>query len=736
MRESLNRAVAWPRPGYPILPALYRKSWLNEPLPQATLARAGLPIHTTIGALDESIWKRAENPDVLRVLANHVATLVKSRLYFRGEPDLADQPILGGTWHPDIDPRKLPYAERTLNVLRLADRMDDTSWLCSVTASELLSLPNAGWRTLLDFATVTEAHEAIIPSQESELAAVQEEFAKLRSDYPVASISTKDPRLRDLSFRGSSITEALAIEIDTGRYELFPLDAGKALARVASVRSTLRKLETEKLDEALLHLVQLIVPAQHSKAISRRLGWDGKGGCTLQEAAEISGVSRERIRQIEKNFKAALNTVSYVPALDRAIEILDRAAETFEPDAAYLLQHQGITSSRFLPKGVAAAAEIIGRSHRFELGPDRVSVQLPGDTKAKLLKSVVRSLSNINYVASLLEVQARVALVEGEEPPLETVRAFLERNPQVAWLDGDRSWFWVRQAEGRNRLVAQIRKILAAAGSVQLETLRDGVLRNHRTSNTSLPRLVFEGLCRAAGFHVTGGVVSASEQIDTSKVLGGIETAIVDVLRNHGNVMNVSDLRDECLTRGVNRHSFWVYLTYSPLLERVGPSVYVLRGAAVDPAEVAHLLSREKGTSREPALQDHGWTKDGAIWLGYRAKRNIIDSGVVSVPADVRRMIGERKLELFTIEGTPVGTLVIGSTGNAWGLTPFIGRRGINENDTLLITIDTDLEVAMVQAGSKDSFATHQDGNGWGPRHFLEVATRPLDEEVLGEAAQ
>jgi hypothetical protein len=226
---------------------------------------------------------------------------------------------------------------------------------------------------------------------------------------------------------------------------------------------------------------------------------------------------------------------------------------------------------------------------------------------------------------------------------------------------------------------------------------------------------------------VHDGVVSTSEPIRVGEVLGGIETTMVDVLKSHEGVMRSSDLEDECLRRGVNRHSFWVYLSYSPVLERLAPSVYVLRGAEVDPVEVAQLAGKEVPT--EPALQADGWTKDGAIWLGYRVKRNIRSSGVVSVPSGFRNVIGDRRLELYTVDGAPVGTFVVRATGSAWGLTPFFDRRGAEVGDVLIIALDIELDVAVVQVGSKDLLLTYQEDDGWGPEHFLEEATRPLGDE-------
>jgi len=58
-------------------------------------------------------------------------------------------------------------------------------------------------------------------------------------------------------------------------------------------------------------------------------------------------------------------------------------------------------------------------------------------------------------------------------------------------------------------------------------------------------------------------------------------------------------------------------------------------------------------------------------------------------------MIGERKLELFTVNCASVGTLVVNSMANAWGITPLISPRGVEMGGTLIIALDIELGVAV-----------------------------------------
>ena len=55
------------------------------------------------------------------------------------------------------------------------------------------------------------------------------------------------------------------------------------------------------------------------------------------------------------------------------------------------------------------------------------------------------------------------------------------------------------------------------------------------------------------------------------------------------------------------------------------------------------------------------------------------------------------------VDGASVGTFVVNSMANAWGLTPFISPRGVEVGDALIIALDIELGVAVVQAGSKTS---------------------------------
>ena len=186
------------------------------------------------------------------------------------------------------------------------------------------------------------------------------------------------------------------------------------------------------------------------------------------------------------------------------------------------------------------------------------------------------------------------------------------------------------------------------------------------------------------------------------------------------------EARRECLSRGMNPNTFGVYLTYTPIIERLAYGVYALRGSDVDPALVAAARDR-LGKSGPKALQDYGWTGDKAVWLGYVVTESLERSLVLSVPQGVLSVIGGKKFSLLTVDGADVGTLGVGEKGQAWGIGPYARRRGLEVDDALVLAIDTGLECALIQSGPIELLDEYQEGRGRGPASILEQLTSPQD---------
>jgi hypothetical protein len=202
------------------------------------------------------------------------------------------------------------------------------------------------------------------------------------------------------------------------------------------------------------------------------------------------------------------------------------------------------------------------------------------------------------------------------------------------------------------------------------------------------------------GFKVVGSDVIADPPLDWRSELARTERTMVQVLLDHGPVVDRATFERMCLSQGMKGDTFWQFLAYSPVITRLGPGVYGLRGADVPPGTVAALLRRP---GKAKFLLDYGWTPDGKIWSAYKVTQYMISKGYFTVPASmVRVLAGE--FDLRTADRVHLGTLAIGRAGG-WGLREFFARRGGETGDYLSMLFDLGTKEVVVSIGDASLLA-------------------------------
>jgi hypothetical protein len=466
------------------------------------------------------------------------------------------------------------------------------------------------------------------------------------------------------------------------------------------------------LEEELVSLLPATTSDRNREIVKRRYGWDGDGGQSLQDVADEHGITRERVRQICER-TARWHTAPQAPVLDRALEFVARRAPASANFLEAELVDQGITSSRFALEGLSDTAKALGRALPFVLstvGGQRFAVPITSVEAPDVVRQRARLTVSRWGAVTIEEVVARSAEVLTCAISQDFVREVLTNDPNFQWLDEGSGWFWVSDVP-RNRLLNQIRKVLSVAERIDVTDLRRAVGRSHRMKGVTPPRRVLLELCkRLPGYRVEGSTVIADPPLDWGEVLGDTDEAFALALKEEGPVMQRMRLEELCLGLGMNRHTFWVYLEYSPIVTRLARGVYSLVGAEVPPGVVESLTPRVNRAGR--VLLDHGWTSDGKVWLSYRVNEGMIGSGVVSVPAGMRKFVSG-EFRLVGEDGDQEGTFVA-RNASAWGLGPLIRRRGAEAGDYLLVLLDLKAGLATCQIGEEtllDSVATTQDAD-------------------------
>jgi hypothetical protein len=436
---------------------------------------------------------------------------------------------------------------------------------------------------------------------------------------------------------------------------------------------------------------------RNARITIRRLGFDGEGRHTLKFVQSEFGITRERVRQISDEIIGKVRgRCIFAPVLRKAIAFISFHIPNRATEIEKRLALTGLSRKGFQLEGLIEAADILGYEVPFriiEKNSARLVVAASDKKVVGLLTRLATKAMSHFGAATIQDISAQVAEKHQLHVDSQLVTKALEAYTGFSWLDEKSGWFWLRSTSA-NRLLASIKKIISVAGRIRIPELRAGLSRNYRTEGFAPPQRVLLALCQQLSWcRVENNVVIADPPIDWGVVLSGNEKVIVEVLKEHGPIMERASLEELCLRRGMNRSTFYVYIGNSLVIEKLATGIYGLLGAQVQAGEVAALSPAKK---KHKVVVDSGWT-EGHIWILIRLSKAVLTSGVFGCPSALRRFLsGEFSLQ--TADGTHVGTLVVGDTGT-WGLGPFFRRRGGEVGDYLHLTFDLGERTATIGTG-------------------------------------
>ena len=239
--------------------------------------------------------------------------------------------------------------------------------------------------------------------------------------------------------------------------------------------------------------------------------------------------------------------VGAIPFLDRVLttvkELLPSPADSVEAQ----LRDVGITQGRFRLEALAKAAELFGRKASFALetiNGKRMAV-VPGQEESVQRTILIAARAVARYgVATTSEIAAMIQERTSCPTTAAVVASIVEGQLGFEWLDREAGWFFLRYSR-RNRVISRIRKILAVAERIHVSELRSGIARHHAMKGYAPPRRVLLELCRCLPHClVEGECVQAEPKMDWREVLRGTEHTMVQVLMEHGPVMQRGSLRN------------------------------------------------------------------------------------------------------------------------------------------------------------------------------------------------
>lgn len=471
-------------------------------------------------------------------------------------------------------------------------------------------------------------------------------------------------------------------------------------------RSEAKKRYSSKsgiLEGDLVRLAELVGSERNRDIVIKYLGWDGKGTRTLQVLGKEFGMTRERVRQVFGNFKKKVLEAQrlkgiYLPKVDLALNKVAEQTPGAASDIEFELVRQGVTKEPFRLEGLLTAANILGRKAVFvvvRFGNQRFVLPQRAVNYLKAIIHLSRKAIEHRGVATISDIAAQVEEDIHQHVPNSFAVSVLSTLKDFRWLDESRGWFFLSSVP-RNRLLNLMEKILSVCDQIDIGDLRTGISRFHRMEGFAPPKEVLLQFCREIAWcKIQGGSVYADPRLDWEQVLRGTtDWAMCAILKEYGPAMPTAEFERRCLGIGLNKHTFYVYLSYSPIITKIVPGVYALRGSKIPPGIVESLKRDHKP---QKVITDYGWTSDGEIWVAIKLSETILRSGVFSIPSGMKTFI-QGEFALKAADGAAISALKIRDC-SGWNLSSFFTRRGGEAGDYLVLVFNLKDRVVSIQIG-------------------------------------
>lgn len=716
-RPVLIACPVWGEPGCALVPRALRIGWAELRVPAELEDAVGLaPMYWT--DFGPEIWSRTtSNSEHIRIAVENAVRL----MFFdrNAWAAVANLPVVGLTPPPGFDLRRLPLKVRTLNAILLANRQRK-DLIQGFTVEQVSNLRNIGVVSILDFGCTTESALSVVSGAEH-IPATTADIQELRRRYKTNAwanrVCSRDPRFASvLGGRLDGPLPTLPDQLPAIRLEAIET----ALERCRPIADAIEGSGLKAQLADYMNALGGMAKSEMSSAVLARFGMAGKAPFTLQKAAEIVGVTRERIRQVETKYLKAQRKAQarpFMPALEMALVLLGEWAPIPTQEAVSRLGSQGIGARHFSVESILSAAAFLGFEPHVELieteGASIVVKAAASQASRNAMRQIalkIRSHAR-RGIANVAEVHEALG-GQGRPLSLELVKTLIPAVPGIR-TNGD--WFWdlTRADNGRNIIVNLSCKMLTINSPISLQTMREGMRRHERYRGRAAPPplAVLEAFYRSRPeFQVDDQHrVTTSMDLTSGAYTSPIEEEMVRILRGAPDaLMDRNTFVEACHAANINLNTVSLFTTYNPCLERVAPNVWAPRGTVVSPL-VLDEFRREHGWRNSPSNDvETGWDVDGRPWWTFRVTGTLLAAGgAATVPPAVRPILG-RDYECYTDSGRRCGE-IHASSGSpfVWGWGPFFSIAGVDVGDYVRTKFDIGKRKALVEVGGSELLEAH-----------------------------
>ena len=340
--------------------------------------------------------------------------------------------------------------------------------------------------------------------------------------------------------------------------------------------------------EEIRALIQAAYTAQELKERDmnitlRHFGWDGKGGCSLQQTGDEYQLTRERVRQISNSFTKPLLPLAeaHLSSLQGLLAEIDTLAPARADRVEAKLKSSGLGDDRI--EGVLRAAAVFsgaGSQHRVVEENGVRYLILPGmeGTSLKVIAHAQKVCSHLGMV----NIDDLLYLLPGipKEQAINYLRDVLETRADKVWLDQGKTWLWLKNSP-RNRLITCLDKMIGVFSSTTLDGVLVGANRyfhkgKSRNSELRAPDSILSAFISAWGKATVSplGVVRKTAGFKQQSKVLELEASILEVI----NAKPEKIAREKELENSIvpvidgithaKKYRFSNALNYSPLIRK------------------------------------------------------------------------------------------------------------------------------------------------------------------------
>lgn len=370
---------------------------------------------------------------------------------------------------------------------------------------------------------------------------------------------------------------------------------------------------------------------------------------TLQEVANELGISRERVRQLQRQAIRDLVSRASIDAATLRIQSALLIARDMDEELTWNRWHRAIVTSGLCGRWqhetgrqhhpvelMLALCRAVGEDHEHLRLPESLllAIQLKADERPDV---PVGRLSRKHTVPKKLrkEIERHLRFSGGVDA------AWLSREfntgqssltEMLLSLDFHcvrDNWFTLSReklSQGKNQVFCNaINKMLFFCGPLTLEELSSGL--GYVVSGTDYPvppPKALKNILSSLDFTLEDGLCFKEEILD--QTLSNSESVIHDCIQSRGKVVHHSELVKAILDSELALPSLHACLKRSPLFDKVDTALYHLRGASFDEEDVAR--AREAANKVEIDLGVE-YFLDGKLTVQLNLSPIAIASGVV-----------------------------------------------------------------------------------------------------------